>query len=191
MDIYEVNFTQAVERATTLASEHKDGLLVIVSDKLGLATGRTADTYSEAVRQEYNIPIFHSEYIGGTIVVFPDDISFLELSLSYSDFGEQVVNAVKDYLLSVGLKVRNFGNDLMLYSDEENEWFKVASYGSGWISKGYMQTVIHISIGMDEELVDRICTKPCKKKPRGLSRYGITAQAIYNAIKPTIDRGTK
>lgn len=191
MNIYEVNFTKAAEKAIALASEGKEGLMVAISDNLWLATGRTEGTYSEAVRQEFDIPVFHSEHIGGTCVVFPNDLSFCELSLSYSDFGKRAINAIKNYLTNFGLVVRLDGNDLMLYSAEEKEWFKVASYGSGWLSKGYMQTVVHVSIGMDEELVSRLCTKPCQKNPRGLAQYGITAQAVYEVIKPIIEGSTE
>lgn len=183
MQTYEVNFKQVIDMAVSLASERKEGFFAVFSDDIGIGTGRTDGTYDKAICQERNLPVFHSEHIGGTIVLFPGDISFLELSLSYSDFGKDAIKAIESYLQSIGLQVRRFGNDLMLYSAEEKEWFKVASYGSGWISKGYLQTAVHVSIGMDEELVSKICTKPCQKKPRGLARYGIKAQEIYNVIK--------
>lgn len=187
MTVYEMNFPQSLEMLMELIKTKQEGLVVEKAKNLWLATGRTDGTYSETVQQEFNIPVFHSEHIGGTCVVFPDDLSFCELSLSYSDFGERAIKAIKDYLTTFGLVVRLAGNDLMLYSAEEKEEYKVASYGSGWLAKGYMQTVVHVSIGMNEELVSRLCTKPCQKKPRGLAQYGVTAQAVYEVIKPIIE----
>ena len=43
---------------------------------------------------------------------------------------------------------------------------------------GVVYTAIHISIGMDLDLIKAICTKPMVKTPKGLQDYGITQDEI-------------
>lgn len=187
MKVYEIGFPKVADTIKNIVLSEQEGTIVEVATEHWLATGRIDGTYSEEVRQKLGIPIFQSTYMGGTCVVFPGDISFCELRLKQSDFGKQAIVAVKNYLKSLGFCVVLNGNDLMLYSREADGLFKVASYGSGRFLEKYLQTVVHISIGMDEELVGRICVKDQKKKPMGLGRYGITAESIYKVIKPVME----
>ncbi|MBQ8331130.1 MAG: hypothetical protein IJX94_01355 [Clostridia bacterium] len=186
MKVYEIGFSQVADAMKEITQTGGEGLIVEIAADPWLATGRIDGTYSEEARQDLGIPLFHAKHYGGTCVVFPGDLSLCEMRLTQSDFGKRAIHAVKEFLKSLGLHVALDGNDLMLYSPEENEKFKVASYGSGSFGGGHYQTVVHVSIGMDEELVKRLCTKNQKKKPRGLDRYGVTAQAVYEVIKPLI-----
>lgn len=188
MHIYELNdFSEVSAKAIELAQTNKEGIIVAIVDSHWLATGATENTYDVEAQQRFNIPVFQSQHIGGTCVVFPGDLSLCELYHGVSNFGHSVIRAVKEYLDSLNIRTYFDGNDLMIHSSTDNVWRKVASHGSGWLDKGYSQSVVHISIGMDENLVEQICTKPCIKKPGGLGSYGITADAIYNNIvKPII-----
>lgn len=183
MKIYKIDFQRVADTIKEIEQTKQEGLIVEIATHPWLATGKIDGTYSEAVRQELGIPLFQSKHYGGTCVVFPGDLSLCEFKLGKSDFGKLAICAIRDYLLSVGFNVSLDGNDLMLCSIEECDKFKVASYGSGSFGDGYMQTVVHVSIGMDENLIKKICLKEQKKRPRGLSKYGITAQDIYDAIK--------
>lgn len=187
MNIFELDtFIAGSTKAVELAKAREEGLIVAVVENHWLATGLTDGTYSAAVQQELNIPVFKAQHVGGTCVVFPGDLSMCELRIGNSDFGRKILVALQNYLGTRNIRTRFDGNDLMVHSAEEDDWFKIASYGSGWIGKGFVQTVVHVSIGMDEDLVTRLCTKPCVKRPGGLEKYGVTSQDVYEVLKPTI-----
>ena len=188
MDVYELDtFVTGSTKAIELAKAGKEGLIIAVVENHWLATGLTENTYSAEVQQELSIPVFKAQHVGGTCVVFPGDLSMCELRFGTSNFGKQALVALQSYLGTRGIRARFDGNDLMAYSEVKGDWLKIASYGSGWLSKGYVQTVVHVSIGMDEDLVSRLCTKPSIKRPGGLEEFGITSQNVYDLLKPTVE----
>lgn len=190
LTIYELStFPGGATKANELAKTKAEGIVVAVVESHWLATGVTAGTYDVSAQQRLNIPVFQSQHIGGTCVVFPGDLSLCELHHGLSNFGFLVVQGLETYLNGLGFRTHFDGNDLMLHFTTDDIWRKVASHGSGWISNGYSQVVVHVSIGMDEHLVDTLCTKPCKKRPGGLGIYGITAEEIYNkVVQPIITK---
>ena len=186
MDIYELDtFVAGSTKAAELARSGKEGLIVAVVESHWLATGLTEHTYSAEIQQELNIPVFKAQHVGGTCVVFPGDLSMCELHIGTSNFGKYMLTTLQSYLGARGIRTRFEGNDLMICVDA-NDWRKIGSYGSGWVSEGFVQTVLHVSIGMDEDLVSKLCTKHCIKRPGGLSMLGITTQEVYEALKPAI-----
>lgn len=183
--IYEIQETlDMLTVAKDLATNNEDGIVLNIAKEIWMASGQVENSYSKLAKEKYNLNMYEGIFIGGTAIVFPGDISILQLKHDLSDIGTRIINKTKDFLASRNIESFISGNDLLIAEGNEN--YKVASWGSGWKAKDYTENVVHISIGMDEELVDEICTKNCVKKPRGLSYYGIKTSDILDIIKPEL-----
>lgn len=100
------------------------------------------------------------------------------MSHDYTPTIPTMMGILTSYLSGYG-NVRLDGNDILL--DDR----KVASWAS-MDHDGYITRVMHISVGMDEDLVNEICTKPMVKRPGRLADYAITSNDILSAIEPVI-----
>ena len=113
------------------------------------------------------------EYLGGTIVVMPGDLSMCIVTWGESDLAQQIVDTVAEWLAGRGIEVTRDGNDVMAYGK------KVVSWARATNRNGWCQSVVHFSVGpMDLDLVRAICTKPMVKVPGSLGKYGISANDI-------------
>lgn len=188
MQLYEVESVEkTVKLMNELAKEQADSLIVVKHADVALIAGKTDGTYSENLRRRLNLPIAHAEYIGGSVIVFPGDLSFARFTYSSSDFGWRVLQCVRDYLVSKNIDCRLMGNDLMIFHAESKKWFKVASQGAGWLQPGYMQTLVHFSINTNVAMINHVCTKHQHKVPGSLSDYDITADELYSVLMSVID----
>ena len=119
-------------------------------------------------------------------MVFPGDLSVMEVRRGPSRFGEECLRAVCRYLgEDKGLPVCIDGNDLMLWDRDAKTALKVGSHGSNWVGE-LTESVAHFSINMDLNLVGRVCTKPMVKTPGALGKYGVTAQELWEAVSAEI-----
>ncbi len=119
-----------------------------------------------------NLPTYHTHEQGGIIVCFPEDICFGYVSDTDSDIGERFLHYMGQYLGLRG-QVDIDHNDL-LYNGR-----KVLSYSKKNINNKYVIS-FHLSVDMDVNLVQSICTKLTWKRPGGLKHFGYTHKELLN-----------
>ena len=119
--------------------------------------------------------MFATHHSGGTIIVFPGDLSLYASSRERNKLGKRITERVRQYLLDAGINAVIDGNDVMA------DGKKVCSYGSSVVN-GLLETVVHVSINSDVELIRKICSKEMIKMPGALSDYGIAAQDVWGAV---------
>ena len=175
-----VDVSEALVETHRLVQDQEEGLLVNFGDNYFCGCGKHSNLREE-VCDNLNIPILRANYLGGTIVIFPGDLSIMEVKRGHSTFGAKTIQCLCDYLRSKGLPVFVDNNDLLLSDVDNRVAYKVASYGSNWVG-AMTETGIHVSINTDVELIKSICVKPMVKVPGALGQYGITAQELWQAI---------
>ena len=171
MKIYRTNNPQDF---AALASEFSEERLIIdIADTTCVWTGQLNTYDPEAVRK-HGFAVGQGEYLGGTIVNFPGDLSLCLVTWGNTlpSFGEDCTGAI----LHMADGIRD-GNDILV------DGKKVASWGRATTRDGWVQTVVHYSINTDADLIREICTKPMEKEPGSLSEYGITAEDILEKLK--------
>lgn len=178
MKTYRTNFTNAVNKALELRKQQKEGLIISIADSVGYATGIEPNSYDKT--KLTGSTRYQGTYMGGCCIVFPGDLSIWQARHSRSSFGKQCITTLEEFMENKGLLVRQTGNDLMLYH-EDAQADKIASWAEAETENGLYETVFHVSIGMDIELVSAVCTKNSGKKVgTGLSELGITADEIIS-----------
>lgn len=184
--VFSDRFEHMMSKIDSAVTHMQDLRMIMMHNETWIAAGKEDNTLRREAVEERNIPILDACYYGGAIVVAPGDILFGELKNGPSNFGSKALHVLWRHLRSRGVGCRIFGNDLLAFDTDQKRWFKVASYGSGWVAKGYMQTGIHVSINLNPELISQVCIKDCQKTPGYLSQYGITAFEIYDVMKPLL-----
>lgn len=185
MKIIYANVEHGLKESARLVNECEEGIIVNFSDMHWCACGKRAGI-REDICEELGIPILKAHYLAGTNVVFPNDLSIMEVKKGYSRFGDKTIKLIRDYLLDKGLPVFINGNDLMLFDITNKESYKVGSYGSNYVGD-VIESVVHFSINMDLELVKRICTKPMVKIPGELGSHGVTAEELWKVIFDSLE----
>lgn len=186
MNIIYATADKCIMEASRLITEQEEGLIVNFGDKKWCACGKMANI-REDVCTELDIPILRANYLAGANVVFPGDLSIMEVKKGHSRFGEKAIKKVCEYLHGKKIPVSLSGNDLMLIDAQNRAVYKVGSYGSNHVGN-MTESVFHISINMDLDLVKRICLKPMTKIPGELSSYDITAEELWQVIIKEYDK---
>ena len=148
---------------------------VFVTSK-GISVLKGADNLNEEYCKNNNLNIYKTHQFGGTIINFENDLCVANYQPAHNDFGIRIMKGIKDYLTSKGIHSIINNNDVLIDGE-----YKVASYMSTYINN-CLYTAIHISIDMNLEIIQNVCTKPMNKIPKGLSEYGITQQEIKDLI---------
>lgn len=128
----------------------------------------------------HGFTVGQGEYMGGSIVNMPGDLSICITTWGDSDLAPEIVERMMEQLTGMG-KLSQDENDILLDGQ------KVLSWARATIRQGWCQSVIHCSIGpMDLDLVREICTKPMEKIPGSLGDYGIIAQDLLKIAEPIL-----
>ena len=186
MQLYQGNFRYAAMKALELAATHTNGIAIAVSDEMYFAVGKQPNTHNLQSISELNGDIYEGQWNGGTCVVFPGDLSLCMINNTITDFAHVCLDKIQEYLTKRGLIVRKTGNDLLLYEYPTAIGRKVASCGDSYKEDKYFEAVVHVSIGMDEGIINQVCTKKQTKRPMGLGQYGITAEQVLAYLKTTV-----
>ena len=163
------NFSDYLKELPNLIA-NKNETVFVTSDVISVLKG--ADELNVEYCNNNNLEIFNTHKFGGTIINFKNDLCIGDYQPKHNSFGEDILNAIKEYLISKGLNASFEDNDVLIEGK-----YKVASYMSTFINE-CLYTAIHISIDVDLEIIKAICTKPMNKIPKGLSDYGITQQEM-------------
>lgn len=125
-----------------------------------------------------NIPIFRVERVGGTIVSNVGDFDFVIVDPNIEkdvrippEVLQKLFVLANDHELDVVFD----GNDLLI------DGYKTASYSNRQVDGG-IYTAIHISMSVNMELIQNICTKEMKKIPKGLNDFGITNEEVEECL---------
>ena len=138
---------------------------------IGTANETVILSGADEFNNPYNLNSYHTHNFGGIIVHFKNDICVGHYETAGWSFGDHFMDNFCNYLKQKNISVERVGNDVLA------EGCKVASYMSQNFN-GIVYVAIHISIGMDLEMIKNICTKPMEKTPKGLEDYGITQEEI-------------
>lgn len=166
----------------------REGLLLYLPIEI-CALATVVGTIDEEFVESNGIDYVKLGNDGGCIVAFPGNIEIGYFSKDLNDtFLERVTENVMEFLKGKGLNATRDNNDILI-----NETYKVFSTSKANYNHKILFGAIHVSINCDAELVDKICTKPMNKIPKGLSEYGITSDemldliiGIYEAETPNI-----
>lgn len=154
-----------------------EGLLIFHPTEMCVIIS-TLDPMNKEFLESNNIETVRLGNAGGCIVAFPDNLEVGYFSKDVDDtFIERLTHKTVDYLKSKGLNATLDNNDILI-----DETYKVFSTSKATYDETLLFGGVHVSINCDAELVDKICTKPMKKIPKGLSDYGITSAEMFNLI---------
>lgn len=122
----------------------------------------------------------------GTLIAFPNDIT-ITLFTQQGNIINSIFYSLEQYLYqNYNILIKQDNNDLLAYSPEQDIWFKIASSISTTFNN-YVYACIHISIDMNEILLNEACTKNREKQPGGLNPlFGINKEEILSLIIPLL-----
>lgn len=130
--------------------------------------------------REHGIHCRYEKRPGGSLVLFPGNIIFLDISpvespRRFVEFAQEFIM----YLRGKGVNASMDGNDIMANGKKVVGAISTSlpTPYEGWVYFG-----ASISINSDAELIDKICTKHMEKVPGALSDYGITTEEIMNFL---------
>lgn len=164
---------------------------ILQNDHILIAGGKKENIVNFEEIEKNNIPSIFDNMNSGALIIFPEDISIGVYIFKDNDLGEQILNAIQQYLYKKDIITKRDSNDLMAYSPTHDDWFKIASYASARFGLQLVY-VIHISINMDEDLVQKICIKKTTKRPGGLlPLFNINNSELYEIIVPILEQQIK
>lgn len=161
-----INFRNYIDEFDDLANS-KNETVIITNNENCILIGE--NSYNEV----NGLTAYKTHNAGGCLVNFKDDVCISEFTDKEIDTGEIWMDKLVEYLKNKGLDVQKEGNDVLV------DGYKVGSYMRANID-GCWNTACHISIGMDLDMVKKVCTKEMHKVPIGLKEWGITQQEIID-----------
>lgn len=136
-------------------------------------------TIDEEYCIQNNIPIFKVQRSGGAIVSSINDFDFVIVNNTTNTKEKpELFNKLTTLLVKHNIYVSYENNDLLA------DGYKVASWAYRKVPGG-IYTAIHISMSVDLEKIQRICSKEMVKIPKGLNEFGITNEEVEKLVKET------
>lgn len=176
MKIIETTFQEGPSLLQKYISEEQEVCIYCVQKENFVAIGSYQDA-NIAKAHLLNTTVASINHAGGTIVVSPGDVDIVILSLGYSGdaYRNKFIEILVDRLHKIDSDVKLLSNDILFKGK------KVGSYGSKFIGNTLF-TTIHVSIGINLDLIRSVCLKPMTKEPDGLGKYGITAEDVVDIL---------
>lgn len=157
-----------------------DGFKCIVKSNKTICLKGMFSDLNEDVCKANNVQIYNTNHFGGTIVNFKEDLCFAKFTKGKNIYIREFIHKLADYLKEKGLNITIDNNDILV------DGYKCASFMSVHV-KEYFFAAAHISIGMDIDLIKKICNKPMKKTPIGLKEYGVTTTMVKEFIEQFVE----
>lgn len=176
MEIFKTAIPAEFEKYANDCLKGREGCVIHIGNTPCVWTGALRNTFNKEECVKRGLYIGQGQYLGGTIVCFPGDVSICHSSFQKEGFAEKLCSAVKEWFKSLGYALAFDENDFLLGGK------KVFSWGRATAVSGITQTVAHFSVNLDISIVSAICTKPMIKTPGSLSVYGICSDDIINGI---------
>lgn len=175
MEIIRTDSAKEFERYANECLSGHSGAVIHHSATSCVWTGQLPTYDPEAVKR-HGFETGVGKCLGGTIVNFPDDVSVCVTTWGRSTFGANAAKALGKYLADKGISVSYDENDVLA------EGKKVVSWAQAGTISGWYQSVLHVSMNMDVQIVKEICTKEMRKIPAALSELGINAEDVINIV---------
>lgn len=173
-----VEFKDAIELAEDSVKRQHEVLIVASSDSTYYAVGVQPNTTTIGDNHDNT---YYGQYNGGCCVIFPGDISINEISRKKTNTGLTIINAVKQFLVNKEINCIIDNNDLVI-----DGIYKVGSWAQTQLNLGLWQTVVHLSVNVDLDVINQVCTKETNKTPKGLSDYNITYSDLFDVINTVL-----
>ncbi len=184
MEIKKLNAEDAFAEIARLEREKENGVVVNIAEKHWIGSAPD-DAFGDTV-QEYNMPVFHSDYrLGMVDIVFPGDLCICVVEKNRSRAGDRILRAACDYLTARGIPAGVNGSDFLIMDMVARKLYKIGSYGDLPVG-GMWEVTVHISIHADMELITACRDEPPEMTRVGLDEYGITAEELLTAISGEI-----
>lgn len=127
--------------------------------------------------EKSNVIVCPSQNFGGTIVASAGDMDMAIFKFNGWHVGSEFLKNIKEKLDKYIPNLSIDKNDLIAEGK-----YKLISYASVNAGNNLIYTCVHISFNPNVELINKICSKPMKKTPRGLYRYGITNEIMETLL---------
>ena len=147
---------------------HKIGYVVI---ERPVAIVHRATQVDEVVCKELGYEVVESYNNGGTILARQGDIIFSHLDEPDNGWLPRFADQFVDWLRSKGLNAEYADNDILVDGCKVCG-LCITRYGSIDFSSAY------IGINTNLDHIKKICRKPMRKVPKGLSEYGISTEEV-------------
>lgn len=156
--------------------------LISHNDRTYAIVGNTNDI-NQDVCEESNVKVINIHHLGGTLVLTETAVGFAYVGEELTrEFYNALVNQFVQYLQKRGLNAEHVDNDVMVDGYKIGSWTKrILPNEAHWFT-------FQISLDNDPELINKICTKPMKKVPKGLSEYGITKEEVITFLEDFVDK---
>ena len=185
MEIKKLNAEDAFAEIARLEHVQEDGAVVNIAEKHWV--GSAPDDAFGNIVQEYDMPVFHSDYrLGMVDIVFPGDLCICVVEKNRSLAGDRILRAACDYLTAQGIPAVVNGSDFLMADMEARKLYKIGSYGDLPVN-GMWEATVHISIHADMGLIEACRDEPPEMARIGLDQYGVTAEELLAAISGEIE----
>lgn len=172
METIELNSRNIIDGFNTIINEKKECAVYGIPDKHFVFKG-TSDLINLEYCEENQIELLQIPNEGGVIVLSEGDFEIGIFKYNGWDIHTDLIEFFQRELSKTIQNIIVLDNDLIV----DNE-YKVAGLSSRHLGNNYVYTAMHISVNVDLDLINNICTKEMKKIPKGLSNYGITTDYI-------------
>jgi len=186
MNLVKLSVRDSINELTSKIAKNEDIVIFVYADEKVIGHGIYEDLFDKQYCIDNNIAMLNANFPGGACVVFEGDINFLAYEHGHSELGKKITQKVNEFLHTKNINSEIIGNDIVII--ENDIYYKVGSYASAWMNNDEgTETVMHISMSVDNDLIDIICKKFREKQPKGLNDYGITAKEIIDYLNENME----
>lgn len=172
MEIIKTNFDDVPEQVAGIIKHQKETVLYTVADQHCAVIGSNGGADATAI-EDAGIKCVQINHEGGTIVISPGDIDIGIFTRGYGgkEYRDKLINGLLKKLTDKSYRAACVDNDILV------DGKKVVGFGSRMFGD-ILYTAIHISVNVDLDLIQKICTKPMQKTPDGLINYQINTTDV-------------
>lgn len=183
MKIIEATLDNVSEIVPEVISGGEECAVYCIADKHCAVIGSKGGADLDAINR-LGVHFVQIRHEGGTIVLSPGDVDIGIFTHGYkgNEYRDEIVNQLSKLIRKHNGNVEVTGNDVLV------DGKKVCGFGSRLFGET-LYTAIHISVGMDLELIRKICVKPMLKTPGGLRAYGIKTEDVLDIVFGTLRAG--
>jgi lipoate-protein ligase A len=176
-----INETQIVNEIKE-AFKVKKGLVIVDYQNMQVNYG-----FDEKPNFEYclqnNIPCVDIGRRGGAFVINKGDIGagYIQEGLD-NTFGWNLTKKFVEFLREKGFNAEEKNNDVLI------DGYKVFGRASHFYKEeNCIFITCHFTMSVDLDLINKVCTKPMNKIPKGLNDFGIGREEIIQFINDLLD----
>lgn len=152
MNVVTVRDNREAAAAAQWARKSGEGRVYLIASEPSAVYGDPRYLSFAACRR-WGVFTWHADHVAGCIVSAPGDLNILQYDRT-GGCGAEMLQCLERHIPGASVT----GNDLTLGGKKVASW---ASMTGG----GLTQTAVHVSLGLERELIEAICTKPRTKQP--------------------------